>query len=177
VGNRQRPGRRGALKCARCRRHKRGARVIKYCIVILILKAPCNTLLDDPDGPCIPCRKAGQEMSCGVRTYPSGRLLAVPRHWDTAGVEDIQQMVDPFLPSLTLFFKGQNSDLLNTRHTMVTCGQLSPSEQATHIGTEPDSLSALAKANDAQTLEASRHLKGIKPRIASILEGKEHEFG
>jgi len=54
-----RPGRRGKKMCQRCRVHKRGK------------AAPCDPPSDDPDGPCIPCRKAGCAEKCLPRTWPN----------------------------------------------------------------------------------------------------------
>jgi len=65
-----RPGRAGSWLCARCRKGKRGQ------------KAPCVKDLNDPDGPCVPCRKAGLTASaCGPISLPPGRMarLRAPR--------------------------------------------------------------------------------------------------
>jgi len=58
-----RPGRAGSWLCARCRKGKRGQ------------KAPCVKDLNDPDGPCVPCRKAGLTAStCGPISLPPSRM-------------------------------------------------------------------------------------------------------
>lgn len=67
-----RPGRRGALKCRRCRRMKRGAAVQTNSIPELI-QAPCVLHSGDPYGACTPCYRAGLSAQCGLRTFPNGK--------------------------------------------------------------------------------------------------------
>ena len=67
-----RPGRRGALKCHRCRKMKRGT-VVQTNSIQELIQAPCILHPGDPYGACTPCNKAGLSAQCGERTFPGGK--------------------------------------------------------------------------------------------------------
>ena len=76
-----RPGRRGKKLCQRCRRHKRST------------AAPCEPPTEDPDGPCIPCRKAGVADICLPRTWTKRSPYSIAATAATTRIESMLPMV------------------------------------------------------------------------------------